>query len=63
MPQATAQVGTRGRLRQPGRCSDTRLLSRDACEAEMSGKRSMGHAVPVSVSTNIPLGASTLRWM
>ena len=48
-------------LGHPGRCSGTRLLNQDAPEAEMFEKRSVGHAVPISVSTNTPLGALILR--
>ena len=43
-------------LGHPGRCSGTGLLNQDAPVAEMFETRSMGHAVPISVSTNTPLG-------
>ena len=48
-------------LGHTGRCSGTGLLNRDAPEAEMFEKRSMGHAVCISVFTNTPGGTLILR--
>ena len=50
---STGREEARGRLGHPGRRVGTRVLSRDAPEAEKLEKRSVGHAVPAPVFTNI----------
>lgn len=50
---STGREEARGRLGHPGRRVGTRVLSRDALEAEKLEKRSVGHAVPAPVFTNI----------